>query len=76
MGIVNRRNAMIGWTAWKIGKRVLKRKAKETVPVIEPEPRHTGRKIAAVLGVAAATAAAITFWKKTRNDDDAGFSGD
>ncbi len=27
MGIVNRRNAVVGWLALKVGKRVFKRKA-------------------------------------------------
>ena len=28
MGIVNRRNAVVGWVVWNVGKRVAKRKAK------------------------------------------------
>jgi hypothetical protein len=32
MGIVNWRNAIVGWTAVKVGKRVVKSKAKSAVP--------------------------------------------
>jgi flavin reductase (DIM6/NTAB) family NADH-FMN oxidoreductase RutF len=32
MGIVNRRNAVVGWVTLKVGKRVAKKKAAEAVP--------------------------------------------
>ena len=32
MGIVNRRNAVLGWTVWKVGKRVAKRKVRDVMP--------------------------------------------
>ena len=35
MGIVNRRNAVLGWSVWTIGKRIAKRKAKSTAPSVE-----------------------------------------
>ena len=27
MGVVNRRNAVVGWAVWKLAKRVLRKKA-------------------------------------------------
>lgn len=36
MGVFNRRNAAVGWVAWAVGKRVLKRKAKGAAPSIDP----------------------------------------
>ena len=27
MGVINRRNAIAGWAVWKLGKRILRRKA-------------------------------------------------
>src|SRR3954453_21063723 len=32
MSIVNRRNAVLGWAAWKLGKTVVKQKARSAVP--------------------------------------------
>ena len=39
MGIVNRRNAVLGWAVVKLGKRAAKKKAKDVVP-----DRDTGRR--------------------------------
>ena len=33
-GILNRRNAVLGWVALAVGKRVIKRKAKTVVPAV------------------------------------------
>ena len=35
MGIVNKRNAVLGWLTWNVGKRVARKKAKAAVPAIE-----------------------------------------
>ena len=35
MGIVNKRNAFLGWMTWNLGKRFARRKAKAAVPAIE-----------------------------------------
>ena len=32
MALMNRRNALLGWTVWQIGKRAAKRKARAAVP--------------------------------------------
>ena len=59
MGIMNRRNALFGWIAWSIAKRVLKRKAKAAVPSIDTETKRPNRSFL-LLGLAGAGAAA--FW--------------
>ncbi len=65
MGIVNRRNAMLGWAAWQIGKRVAKRKAKSAVPSIDPESKRPN-KPALAAGIAALVGG-LVFWKRQRD---------
>ena len=43
MAIVNRRNAVLGWTVWKVTKRVAKRKAKDAVPTIDSETKRPNK---------------------------------
>jgi hypothetical protein len=57
MGIVNRRNAVVGWAVLKLGKRVAKQKAQD----VAPSPRAGG--VAA--GVVAALGG-LVFWRKAR----------
>ena len=66
MGIVNRRNAVLGWGVWKIGKRVAKRKAKGAAPSVEG-----GRPNKPLLGMVslAGIAGALTFWRKKRGGE-------
>lgn len=54
MGIVNRRNAVLGWTVWSVGKRVAKRKAKQAVPSIDIETKRPNKSAVALLVAAAA----------------------
>ena len=61
MGIVNRRNAVLGWGVWKIGKKVAKRKAKAAVP---GTGEHAGLNKSALAGIAAAVSGAVFFWRK------------
>ena len=58
MSIVNRRNAVLGWGVWNIGKRIAKRKAKDAAP----------NKSLWAVGIAGAVGA-LTFWRKHRADD-------
>ena len=62
MGIVNRRNAVIGWTVWQVGKRVAKRKAKAAVPTIDPESKRPTKP--AVVAALAAFGGLLLFWRK------------
>jgi hypothetical protein len=68
MGIVNRRNAMLGWLVWTVGKRVMKRKAKAAVPTIDTETKRPNRP-ALVLGLAGAGAVAYWWFRHSGNDD-------
>jgi hypothetical protein len=62
MGVFNRRNAAVGWLTWAVGKRVLKRKAKDAVPAIDSETKKPNKSAVALL-IASAVGVA-TFWKK------------
>ena len=65
MGIVNRRNAVLGWGVWKVGKRMMKRKAKGAAPSVEG-----GRPNKSLLAVSAAgLMGALTFWRKRRGGE-------
>lgn len=66
MGIVNRRNAVLGWGVWKLGKRVAKKKAKGAAPSVEG-----GRPNKPLLGMVslAGAAGALTFWRKKRGGE-------
>jgi MYXO-CTERM domain-containing protein len=67
MGIVNRRNAVLGWAAWQFGKRFLKRKAKEAVPGTTAGGKRPN--ISAMVLAGGAALAALAFWRKRRQDD-------
>jgi len=62
MGIVNKRNAVLGWLTWRLGKRVAKKKAKAAVPAVEggkPNKPAIAAGVAALLG-------GLMFWRKAR----------
>ncbi len=70
MGIVNKRNAVLGWLTWNVGKRVARKKAKEAVPAIEG-----GKPNKPAVGLAAGLAAlggAIFFWRKKKSAPEDG----
>jgi LPXTG-motif cell wall-anchored protein len=66
MGIVNKRNAVLGWLTWTVGKRVAKRKAKSAVPAVEGGKPN---KPAIAAGIAA-LAGTLLFWRKARKRGD------
>jgi hypothetical protein len=43
MSIVNRRNALVGWLAWNVVKRVIARKARHAVPTVDTETRRPNK---------------------------------
>lgn len=73
MSIFNRRNALVGWLALLVGKRVVKRKAKDAVPSVDPETKRPNKSALAL--AVAGLAGALTFWRK-RSADDAPPSSD
>ena len=68
MSIFNRRNAAVGWLAWTVGKRVLKRKAKDAVPRLDTETKRPNKSAIALL-IATAVGLA-TFWRSRSGDDE------
>ena len=68
MTVFNRRNAAVGWVAVIVGKRVLKKKAKDAVPSIDPESKKPNK--SAIALIIAGTVGALTFWRKRSGDDD------
>ncbi len=56
MGILNRRNAVVGWVVLKLGKRAAKRKAQDALPSAK-----TGGGIA---GALAALGGLVFFWRR------------
>jgi len=66
MGIVNRRNAVLGWGTWKIGKRLARRKAKSATRSVEG---GGSKKSLLAVGVAGLVGA-LTFWRKRRDSGE------
>jgi LPXTG-motif cell wall-anchored protein len=66
VGIVNRRNAVLGWGVWKLGKRAAKKKAMGAAPSVEG-----GRPNKSLIAVGlAGLAGALTFWRKKKRGSD------
>ena len=68
MSVFNRRNAAVGWVAWAVGKRVLKKKAKDAVPSIDPESKRPNKSAVALLLAGAVGLA--TFWRRRADDGE------
>jgi MYXO-CTERM domain-containing protein len=66
MGLVNRRNAVLGWAVWRIGKRVAKRKARQTVST------ESARSKKGLVAGLAALGGALVFWRRRRAGDEPG----
>jgi hypothetical protein len=68
VSVFNRRNAVVGWLALSVGKRVAKKKAKSAVPSIDTESRKPNK--SAIALVVASAVGAVTFWKKRSGGGD------
>ncbi len=68
MGIVNRRNAVLGWTVWQVGKRVAKRKAKGAVPSLDREKKRPNKP--AIVAALATVGGVLMFWRKKSSDEE------
>ena len=66
MGFMNRRNAALGWAAWKLGKRAMKKKAADAVPKIDTEAKRPNK---SAIAVAVATLTGVLFFWRKRGDD-------
>jgi hypothetical protein len=68
MRVVNKRNAVLGWTVWQVGKRVAKRKAREAVPGRVDDSRRPNK--GAIATMAATLGGALWFWRRRRNTSE------
>jgi hypothetical protein len=64
MSILNRRNAVLGWVALAVGKRVIKKKAKAVVPAVDAETRKPNKSAVALL---IAGAVGVTTFLRSRS---------
>lgn len=65
MSILNKRNAILGWGVWKVGKVAAKRKAKQAV---HPKEKRRGK--GAIVSALAAVGGALWFWRRRRSGDE------
>jgi hypothetical protein len=65
MGIVNRRNAVLGWGIWKIAKSFGRQKARAAVP---GTGAHAGLNKSAIASILAAAGGALWFWRKKSDE--------
>jgi hypothetical protein len=70
MGIMTKRNALVGWAVWKVGKRVIKRKAKSAVPGTSGSGGGRAGKAALVAGLAAAIGGVLFLWRRKSGADE------
>jgi hypothetical protein len=64
--VLNKRNALLGWATWSVGKRIAKRKARAAVPAVEGgRPNRS-----AIATVVAALGGILLFWRKRRREDE------
>jgi hypothetical protein len=66
MGILNRRNAVLGWGVWQVAKRSASRKAKKAKPSVEGGRPNKSLVAAGIAGAAGA----LTFWRKRRGSGE------
>ena len=70
MGVVNRRNAVLGWAVWNLATRMAKSKAKRSVPSGEGDKSSWVRRVVFVgVGFVAAAGAAALFWRNKSSDE-------
>jgi hypothetical protein len=68
MGILNKRNAVLGWSVWQVGKRVAKRKVKQAAPGRVDDTKRPNK--GAVVSALAAVGGALWFWRRRRADEN------
>jgi hypothetical protein len=68
MAILNKRNAVLGWTAWQVAKRVGKRKAGQALPGRGDETKRPNK--GAIVSALAAVGGALWFWHRRRDGDE------
>ncbi len=68
MGVMNRRNAVLGWAVWQVGKRFAKKKAKTAVPTVDRESKRPNKP--AIVAALATAGGALFFWRRKRGGDE------
>jgi hypothetical protein len=66
VSVINRKNAAVSWLTWVVTKRVVKKKAKDAVPTIDPQSKKPNRSAIALL--LAGAAGALAFQRKRSGD--------
>jgi hypothetical protein len=69
VGVVNRRNAVAGWAAWKLAKRMLRRKAKKAAPRRAAVARAARRPKALVAFIVATGTGLAAFLRRRRSGE-------
>lgn len=64
MGVINRRNAVLGWAVWNASKIAAKRKAKGATT------DRSGRPTKAVAAGLATLGGLVWFWRRRQGDSD------
>ena len=65
MSVLNKRNALLGWATWQIGKSAMKYKVRSTA---RNGSKTKGAGAAAAL--LAAAGGAVVFWRRRRESED------
>jgi hypothetical protein len=65
MSVLNKRNAILGWAVWNMGKRAAKKKAKSAVSTDDGLPKKS-----AMAAGLAALGGALWFWRRRAGDDE------
>lgn len=68
MTIINKRNAILGWGIWTVGKAQAKRKAKQSLKTEDGRGSKTAA--AAVASGLAAAGGALWFWRRRSGGDE------
>ena len=65
MSLVNRRNALLGWAVWQVGKQAAKRKAKASVSA---RPDDSTKPTKRVLAAGLATLGGVLWFRNRRRN--------
>jgi LPXTG-motif cell wall-anchored protein len=65
MKVFNKRNALLGWATWLVGKRVFRRKARAAVPAVEGGKPNKPALAAAL----AALGGGLLFWRRRKRPE-------
>lgn len=68
MSILNKRNAVLGWTVWQVTKKAAKRKAKQAAPGRVDDTKRPNK--VAIVSALAAAGGALWFWRRSRGDEN------